>query len=107
MANSLFRKLEYIAGFQILLAAKSNETKIIAFIIRFMDYNNRIYVDRSEVSSTVDCSEDTVNNIIKDLVRCDFIRPNGKNRYMVNPDCLYKGSKERQFFLKKVFDSLI
>ena len=107
MSSPLFQKLEYITFFKILLSAKSNETKIIAFIIRFMDYDNRIYVDRSEVSSAVDCSEDTVNNIIKDLVCCDFIRPNGRNRYMVNPKCLYKGSKERLYFLQKDFDGLI
>ena len=107
MANPLFRKLNYINFFKILLCVKSNEAKIIAYIIRYMDYDNRIYMDRSEVSLSVGCSEDTVSNITTDLIQCDFIHKNGINRYMVNPDCVYKGPDARLPYLKKECDSLI
>ena len=107
MKIPFFVKVYYINFFSLLLGTKSAETRVIGYILRHMDYNNRICLKRAETALTVSCNKDTITNIVKDLVACDFIRANGRYQYMVNPECAHKGPAQRIYYLKKVFDALV
>ena len=107
MTIPLFVKIYYINFFKILLGAKSAETRVLGYILRHADYYNRICVKRIEVALAIDCNKDTITNVIKDLVACDLIRPDGRCRYMLNPECAHKGAAERLYYLKKEYDALI
>ena len=106
MIIPLFIKIYYINFFNILLGTKSAETRVLGYILRHADYYNRICIRRMEVALAVDCNKDTITNVIKDLVACDLIRPDGRFRYMLNPECGHKGAAKRLIILKNEFDKL-
>lgn len=78
-----------------MLASASTETRVLAYIMRNMGYDNYVYIRYKDVAKVIGRCDDTVGNVIRNLEECDFLRSNGPNRYMVNPTCLHKGPKAR------------
>ena len=106
MKIPFFIKIYYINFFYVLLGTKSAETRVLGYILRHADYRNRVCIKRIEVALAVDCGKDTITNVIKDLVACDLMRPDGRCKYMLNPECAHRGPGSRLPYLKKEYDSL-
>lgn len=102
-----FLKLYIKAFCSILMASSSNYVRVLGCIIRHTNYANELDLTPKEIGNLVNCSPDTVNRIIKDLVSCDFMRKASERRYMLNPACLMRGSYCRFAFLCKKYDDLI
>jgi hypothetical protein len=90
-----FQKLYYISFFEHLLASDSTETRVLAYIIRHMSYDNYVYIRYGEGAKIIGRCDDTVGRVIRNLESCDFLRPHGPHRYMVNPTCIHNGSANR------------
>ena len=101
-----FEKLFYIKTFELLSQTRSTEVRFLGYLIRFMSYDNRVYFERAEVANSIGCSVDTITNLTKDLVFVDLMRPNGKNRYMINPQCICKGPADHFWSLVDDFNRL-
>ncbi len=99
----LFLKIYYISFFEKMLPSASTETRVLAYIMRHMGYDNYVYIRYKDVADVIGRCDDTVGNVIRNLEECDFLRQNGPNRYMINPTCIHKGPKDRCENLSKEF----
>ena len=102
-----FQKIYPVKFFEQLLASDSTETRVFAYIIRHMSYDNYVYIRYGEVAKIIGRCDDTVGRVIRNLEACDFLRANGPNRFMVNPTCIHKGPQSRYETLVSEFYDLI
>ena len=91
-----FYKLCVVLFSDVLFNLPGYPCKVLGYILRHMNGNNRLVLTYTQVAKTLECSPDTVGAIVRRLCEENFMkRIAGSNIYMVNPSVLMKGRKGR------------
>ena len=102
-----FYKLCVVLFSDVLVNLPGNPCKVLGYILRHMNGNNRLVLTYTQVAKTLECSPDTVGAIVRRLCQDNFMkRITGSNIYMINPSVLMKGREGRFRTLKERYDAI-
>ncbi len=71
----------------------NQKTKLAFWIIDNLDKENQLTYTQRQIVEVTGISLDTVNKTIKALIDCNFLRRKNGGCYVVNPDVIFKGSR--------------
>ena len=91
---------------KIMLCSTCAETRILAYLFIHVDYRNHVTLKYRDVASSLGCCPDTVGNIVRHLVKCDFLHKIDDNHYMLNPACICKGRDQHRCELIDNFNNI-
>lgn len=103
--DSNFHKLWLGHILQTLDLIGNQKIKVVSYILENINSENIFFSTQREIAEKIDVSPTTVNVTIKVLVDNDFMALVQEGVYRINPNVLFKGSKNRRMnILLKYFD---
>lgn len=83
----------------------NQKTKVCFWIIDHIDKNNMLVATQRSLSEQIGVSYQTVSTTIKILLDADFLRKVQSGVYMVNPDVVFKGTRQKRLNVLNQYDS--
>ena len=74
----------------------SQKMKLLFWIVEHLDYNNRLIYTYQRIVKESGISYKTVSETMKLLIDCNFLTKINSGAYLVNPDCVFKGSHKNR-----------
>lgn len=71
----------------------NQKTRLCLWIIDHLNRDNQLLYTYRQIATTANMSLETVRTTMKILLEADFLRRINQGCYIVNPDILYKGSR--------------
>lgn len=83
----------------------NQKTKVCYWIIDHIDRNNMLIATQRDIAEAVNVSVVTVNTTIKALMDADFMRKAQSGVYIINPDIVFKGDREKRLNVLNQYDN--
>ena len=71
----------------------NKKTKLAFWIINHLDRENKLTMNYRQIAEQSKMSLDTVRKTMKALIEADFMRRINQGAYCINPDVIFKGSR--------------
>jgi hypothetical protein len=79
---------------RVLLLLKSNEVKVLSYVLESMDYSGVFILDIDRCVDWTGLYPNTIYIAIRRLCKLDIMRKDSKCKYWVNPNVACKGSRD-------------
>lgn len=74
----------------------NQKIKVVSFLLENMDYENKICMTLRQMSVKSKISIDTISKTVNALKKANFIKAINVGAYQINPDTIFKGSKNKR-----------
>ena len=91
-ADFNFHKIWIASIIQALDIVGNQKAKLLFWIVQHLDYNNKLIYTYRQIVKESGISYKTVSETMKALLDCNFLTKINSGAYLINPDCIFKGS---------------
>lgn len=84
----------------------NKKTKLAFWIIDHLDRENKLTMTYRQISEKSGISLDTVRKTMKTLIEADFMRRINQGAYCINPDVIFKGSRNGRLNILLRYENL-
>ena len=87
-----FHKIWITSIIQALNIVGNQKSKLLFWIVDHLDCNNKLVYTHRKIAKESGISYKTVSDTMKALVDCNFLTKLQSGAYIVNPNCIFKGT---------------
>ena len=87
-----FHKIWISSVIQALEIVGNQKAKLLFWIVEHLNYQNQLIYTYRRIAKESGISYKTVTNTMKALIDCNFLTKINSGAYLINPDCVFKGS---------------
>lgn len=89
---------------EFLFASGDKQNQVIAYLITHINTDNTVCCTYRQIADQMPFSEDTVGNIMRKLIKVNFMKKINTGVYMINPAIIMKGRDDRWYSLMDMYN---